>query len=247
MSSLRNLRDKIKEVLLDNVNILLPAGFSYILGLMEIEDTRLQPSPESLRNEIETFCERLLARISSAQAADLSYQRGRRDAVRRFLRQGSFKPSGRNRPANEFLLRQLLATSSFNFISNLVDINNFLSLKYFLPMSVLDRDKFANALVIRLGQPGEQYVFNPSGHEISLEGLIVVAGGDVESSIPLGSPVKDSMVGKISPDTTSALAVIYAPLDEVSEREMESILSEWSGLTKRFAGASSHRSLILKS
>lgn len=134
-----------------------------------------------------------------------------KEAVRNLLKTGGFKPSGRNKPASEYLA-QAAREGRFPIINNLVDINNFVSLKSGLPISLLDADEFGGSLRLRFGKEGERYVFNNAGQEIDLQGLICACSGDTD--MPLGNAVKDSMTGKIKDKTTNVAAVIYAPSSE---------------------------------
>src|SRR5262245_50196377 len=63
----------------------------------------------------------------------------RRVACREMLRNGSYKPTGRAKPASEYLLK---AASEGNFprINALVDANNWVSLQELVPISLWDLD-----------------------------------------------------------------------------------------------------------
>jgi len=192
---------------LSTIELDLPDGFNAIFGLAIFDRVCVCEAQSSLKTKINYFIHKVL----EGQELESALMLSRKEAVRMLLRQGGFKPAGRNRPANEYLLRQLMESKCFNFILNLVDINNYLSLKYFLPMSILDAEKFVGRLHLRLGRADEEYVFNPAGQSIDLEGLIVVADLSNSHSIPLGSPVKDSMRAKITKQTKNVLVVVYSP------------------------------------
>ncbi|HEY9870922.1 MAG TPA: phenylalanine--tRNA ligase beta subunit-related protein [Candidatus Obscuribacterales bacterium] len=131
-----------------------------------------------------------------------------KDTVRNLLRTSAFKPTGRNKPASEYLA-QAAREGRFPFINNLVDINNYVSLRTGLPISLLDTDVVGDTLILRHGREGERYVFNATGQDIDLHGLICACAGAAD--IPLGNPVKDSVAGKIKDSTTNVIGVIYSP------------------------------------
>lgn len=160
----------------------------------------------------------------------------RREAVRGMLRAGGYKPSGRNKPAQEYLLR-CLAENNFPRIHPAVDCLNALSVRIGLPISMLTRDRFENALKLRLGRPGESYVFNASGQTLDLENLIVACGGS-DADEPLGSPVKDSMAGKISTTVSSIVCILYAPVNDVSSTQLADWSAELQRNIERFATSS---------
>jgi DNA/RNA-binding domain of Phe-tRNA-synthetase-like protein len=143
-----------------------------------------------------------------------------KEAVRNLLKSGGFKPSGRNKPASEYLA-QAAREDRFPVINNLVDINNLISLRSGLPISLLDADAVGETLTLRYGRVDERYVFNAAGQQIDLEGLICACNGT--SDQPLGNPVKDSVAGKLTEATQNVVGIIYCPrnpqMNAVAEQE----------------------------
>jgi len=136
-----------------------------------------------------------------------------RQRVRKILRYGKYKPSGRSKPASEFLLRAALS-ESFPLVNGPVDVNNAISLESGFPGSIFDTELSGKQLLIRRGLPDEEYVFNPSGQTIDLEDLLLVCRKTEDGWEACGNPVKDAMITKISADTANVIAVLYAPIDE---------------------------------
>ncbi len=158
--------------------------------------------------------------------------------VRNMLKIGGYSPSGRNRPASEFLLRELSQSGAFKYINNIVDINNYLSMKTNLPMSIFDVGRLNGALVVRLGAPGESYVFNNEGHVIDVKHLMICCEEQPDyTSLPIGSPVKDSMHTKIFPNCKQVVAVVYSASALYTTEELYSICTELSNLLVNYAGA----------
>ncbi len=135
----------------------------------------------------------------------------RRQAVRRLLRLGGFKPSGRSKPAQEYLLRVAQQEEQWPNILNAVDVLNVVSLRSGLPISMIAVGRLGSPLVIRYGLPGESFVFNQAGQLLDLEGLICICGPEGEHSIPFGTPVKDSQLAKVTAADAHVLACIFAP------------------------------------
>lgn len=205
-------------------------GVECRIGLASFDTVTIGDSPAQLRDEIATQTAKMLATHPEMPE---QWVKG----VRGLLKQSGFKPTGRSKPASEYLAKDLAASGEFKFINNLVDINNLLSLQTFLPMSVLDTAKFAGTLHIRIGEKGEKYVFNPSGQELDLAHLLLVADRAEGHSRPLGTPIKDSQYAKLSPQTRSAVAIVYAPPAMIDAATMQRILDDWVRLTTAFAGA----------
>lgn len=171
--------------------------------------------PPSPTGEAPAFLAELLSQVESEGEAFVPEELRRR--VRGLLRFGKYRPSGRGKPASEFLLRAALR-GTFPLISKPVDVNNMISLASGLPGSLFDADLTGAELLVRRGREGETYVFNSSGQTIDLEDLLLVCRKTPSGWDPCGNPVKDSMETKIRETTRSILAVLYAPADEPSER-----------------------------
>ena len=189
-----------------------PAVRGLKLGLVHGFGLRIGPSPVAFRE----WC---VAEAAELLKTGMAGGEKRREAIRKMLRAGGFKPAGRNKPAQEYLQRTL-TIDGFPEILNAVDAINIVSLKSRLPISLLAAERFDGHARVRYGQPGEQFVFNRSGQALELDGLLCVCAGVDETSKPLGSPIKDSMFGKVTEADHTVLAVIYAPADDVPSDEL---------------------------
>ena len=170
-------------------------------GIVRADDVAVGPTGAALEQALtELVAARAAPAAGDFPPADL------KEAVRALLRTPAFKPSGRSKPASEYLA-QAAREGRFPRINNLVDALNFASLASGLPISLLDADVVGSRLVLRHGRPGERYVFNATGQEIDLDGLICACASDA----PLGNPIKDSLAGKIKATTRRVVAVVYAP------------------------------------
>ena len=202
-----------------------------VVGLVEARGLRAGPSDAALSAALDEA-------IALACEAPWPHEETRK-AIRDMLRVGGFKPTGRNKPASEYLARAA-AEATFPRINSLVDINNLVSLRTGWPISILDLDRArpngVEALELRFGAAGESYVFNPAGHVIDLHGLLCIArhGGE-----PLGNAVKDSIQTKTHEGTKSALAVIYASTRVASHDRMKEVAEEFGSLLRKHAGAES--------
>lgn len=141
-------------------------------------------------------------------------------AARDMLRHGRYKPTGRGKPASEYLARTA-ADGSFPRINALVDINNLISLDARLPISLWDLDRLgSDRMRFRLGCDGEAFVFNATGQTLALDGLALGARvGKEGTDEPVVTPIKDSHATKTTPDTRRVAAAIYAP-DAVADETL---------------------------
>ncbi len=127
-----------------------------------------------------------------------------RKHVRELLRHGGFKPSGRSKPASEFLLRAATA-GELGSINLAVDLCNVVSLHSGLPISVVDGERVVGPLHLGIAPAGSSYVFNASGQTIDLGGLLCLH--DAEG--PCANPVKDSQRTKTHAGTRSTVCVVW--------------------------------------
>ena len=127
-----------------------------------------------------------------------------RGAVRDLLRWGGYKPTGRGKPASEYLVRAV-GEGALGSINPAVDACNAVSLHSGLPISVVDLALAAPPFRIGVAPPGSSYVFNATGQEIDVGGLLCL----FDASGPCANAVRDSQRTKTRPDTLSTLSVVW--------------------------------------
>lgn len=127
-----------------------------------------------------------------------------RDAVRNLLRQGGFKPTGRSKPASEYLIRAV-GEGALSSINLAVDACNVASLHSGLPISVVDLDQACPPFRVAVAPPGSSYVFNASGQIMDLAGLLCLF--DAEG--PCANAVKDAQRTKTTPKTRQTLSLVW--------------------------------------
>jgi DNA/RNA-binding domain of Phe-tRNA-synthetase-like protein len=145
------------------------------------------------------------------------------------LRNGVYKPTGRGKPASEYLLRVAKDdVGSFPRINGPVDTNNLVSLRYCVPISVWDRDLArTDEYEFRLGYADESYVFNPTGQTLALRDLMCGCGLYAErGSMPIVTPIKDSLATKLTNASTRLAACIYYPLSAGSSEHLTEVVQE---------------------
>jgi DNA/RNA-binding domain of Phe-tRNA-synthetase-like protein len=141
-----------------------------------------------------------------ALEADAPVQRDEptREAIRRLLRHGGYKPTGRGKPSSEYLVRAVgeKALASINLA---VDACNAVSLASGLPISVVDLARARAPFRVALAGADASYVFNASGQTIDIEGLLCLFDADG----PCANAVKDAQRTKTTPATTRTLSVLW--------------------------------------
>ncbi len=153
-----------------------------------------------------------------------------RKACRDMLRIGSYKPTGRGKPASEYLLRTA-SDGSFPRINTAADINNYISLAYLIPISLWDTDKIdADSWLFRTGMENEQFIFNPSGQILDLHDLVTGFAVRDGMETPVVTPVKDCQQTKTDFGTSNIAVAVYYPAAWSGPPTLPEILQEFTEL-----------------
>lgn len=169
-------------------------------------------------------------------AAPLASDDALRAKVRDLLRWGGFKPTGRSKPASEYLIRA--ATEGvLGSINPLVDACNVVSLHSGLPISVVDVDRAFPPFSVEVAPPETSYVFNAGGQSIDVSGLLCLF--DVEG--PCANAVKDAQRTKTNPETRRTLSLVWGVVgdEDRTVRAMawyRTLLHEVGAITEVVAG-----------
>lgn len=148
--------------------------------------------------------ESLLRLLALDAPAPLRSDDAVRAAVRDLLRHGGYKPTGRGKPASEYLVRAV-GEGALGSINAAVDACNVASLHSGLPISVVDLDRAAAPFRVGLAPEGTSYVFNQAGQSIDVAGLVCL----FDAAGPCANAVKDSQRTKTSPETRRTLSVVW--------------------------------------
>ena len=114
----------------------------------------------------------------------------------------------RTRPSSEALLRRVLQGKGLPRILNAVDVCDFCSLQFLLPIGLYDAGQVRGPVSLRRGLPGEAYQ-GIRKDAVHLEGRPVLADEDG----PFGNPTSDSFRTAMTPATRALVMVIFAPAE----------------------------------
>ncbi len=137
-------------------------------------------------------------------AAPLAADDDVRKRIRDLLRAGGFKPTGRSKPASEYLLAAA-SEAPLRSINAAVDACNAVSLHSGVPISVVDLARVAPPLRVAIAPPGASYVFNPSGQVIDVAGLLCL----LDAEGPCANAVKDAQRSKTDGETRTTLVLLW--------------------------------------
>lgn len=130
------------------------------------------------------------------------------DAARRLYKSFGVDPT-RHRPSSEALMRRARKGQELYRLNEVVDVGNWVSLEWLLPLGLYDRDRIVgDGAVVRVGAEGEEYEGIRKG-PVHLGGRLCVA----DAQGPFGSPTSDSARTSIRDDTRRVTAIVFAPAD----------------------------------
>lgn len=171
-------------------------------GMVTIQGVTVRERDERLWQQVETLCRQQVREFALEKLAEYAQIA----AVRGLQKSFGFDPT-RYRPSSEALLRRVLKGQGLHQINTAVDVNNLCSLEFLLPMCIYDLRNVAGQIVVRVGEPGEEY---PGiGRQVFQIAHKVIIADDHGI---MGSTVSDSERTKVTTATTDILLAIYAPV-----------------------------------
>jgi DNA/RNA-binding domain of Phe-tRNA-synthetase-like protein len=188
------------------------------MGVIQYEDITVSQSPQMLKGRLRLFQESIYFDLEDKNITDLQ---GIKEWRHIFKTTG--KDPNRYRPSVEALYRRVKKQNFIEPVQSAIDINNFFSLQYQIPIGIYDTSKLAGDVSIRIGTPSEEYT-GLNGRSNSLEHLIISS----DETGPFGSPFVDSERTAVTFATKSALQIVYLrpSLPEADSRKLvESLMN----------------------
>ena len=172
---------------------------------------------------------RLIAPLAAAEAAVRMHPPEQIAAVRTMYKRVGLDPT-KTRPSSEALLRRVRRGDQLPRINSMVDVCNWCSLEFQLPYGLYDAAHITGDVELRLGRDGEAYP-GIRKDDVHVDGRITLA----DSTGPFGNPTSDSARTMVTPATTRALLVVFAPRD-VDARRLTAVLDSTSSRMSEFTG-----------
>jgi len=126
--------------------------------------------------------------------------------ARQLFRALGIDPTKR-RPSSEALLNRALKKQSLYQINTLVDVGNWCSLDFLLPIGIYDAQKLSGRVRLEKGTEKDAYI-GLNNRELHFNNRYVLKD-DIGA---FGSPILDSKRTCIELDTTDAILILYAPV-----------------------------------
>ena len=122
----------------------------------------------------------------------------------------------RIRPSSEALLRRVIKSVPLYQINSIVDVSNYCSLAFLLPIGLYDLDKVKGKIQLRLGREGEEYE-GIRKDMIHVANRLTVA----DDTGPFGNPSADSLRTSIDLNSHNILLIIFAPHNYPTDKLQE--------------------------
>jgi DNA/RNA-binding domain of Phe-tRNA-synthetase-like protein len=172
---------------------------NFKLGIIEYKGITVGDSPQMLKGRLQLFQESIFFDLEGKNVTDLP---GVQEWRQIFKRTG--KDPNRYRHSAEALYRRVQKQNYLASTQSAIDVNNFFSLQYQVPIGIYDMEKLQGAVTIRIGEENEEYL-GLNGRMNSLNHLIISS----DELGPFGSPYVDSNRSPVTESTKIALQMIY--------------------------------------
>ncbi|MBP2242170.1 DNA/RNA-binding domain of Phe-tRNA-synthetase-like protein [Cytobacillus eiseniae] len=172
---------------------------AFTIGVIHYNHIQVGESPQMVKGRLQLFQESIFFDLEEKNVTDIE---GIKEWRQLFKACG--KDPNRYRHSAEALYRRVKKQNYLQPVNSAIDLNNFFSLQYAIPLGIYDADKLKGDLVIRLGEEGEEY-FGLNGRMNSIHRLIV--SSDEEGAF--GSPFVDSKKTAVTEETKKALQIVY--------------------------------------
>lgn len=170
------------------------------IGIIHYDNIAVGDSPQMVKGRLQLFQESIYFDLADGKnVTDLA---GIKEWREIFKKTG--KDPNRYRHAAEALYRRVQKQNYLQPVHSAIDINNFFSLQYQVPIGIYDIQKITGNVMIRTGCENESYS-GLNGRENSVQNLIISA----DQTGPFGSPYVDSTRTSVSIETTKALQIVY--------------------------------------
>lgn len=192
--------DELKQIIPD-----------FKIGVVHYQDIVVADSPQMLKGRLRLFQESLYFDYADKKVTEIPAI----NEWRTLFKTVGTDPS-RYRPSNEALYRRVQKQQFLHTVNSAVDLNNFLSLQYQIPLGIYDVKHVIGDVKIKIGMDHDSYVAI-NEREVSLHHKIHSA----DQQGPFGSPFVDSKRTAVTSSTIEALHLIYLQPSQHDEKSLE--------------------------
>ncbi len=177
------------------------------LGVVHYQNIQVSESPQMLKGRLRLFQESLYFDYADKKITEIPAI----NEWRKLFKTLGTDPS-RYRPSSEALYRRVQKQQYLDYVNSAVDLNNFLSLQYQIPLGIYDVNQIKGNVSIEIGTDQATYLAI-NGRDVSMAKKLV----SVDEDGPFGSPYVDSKRTAVSTSTTDALHLVYLQPSQAKE------------------------------
>ncbi|WP_226670898.1 B3/4 domain-containing protein [Metabacillus litoralis] len=186
------------EIMIDHTLKELCPDFK--IGVVTYENIHVSDSPQMLKGRLQLFQESLYFDYLDKKVTEIPAI----NEWRKLFKLVGTDPN-RYRPSNEALYRRVQKQHFLTNVNSAVDMNNFLSLQYQIPLGIYDYDHLVGENIsIKIGTSSDTYVAL-NERDIVLTNKIL----SQDQQGPFGSPFVDSKRSAVTSSTVNAIHLIY--------------------------------------
>ena len=169
------------------------------IGVIHYNNITVSDSPQMLKGRLQLFQEQLFFDLEDKDIFDFPGL-----LEWKLIWKALGADSNRYRPSAEALFRRIKKQNYLTPVHSGVDMNNFLSLQYEIPLGLYDADKINGQISITVGNENDQY--EGINNRVNTFSNILIMK---DRQGAFGSPYVDSKRTAVTEQTTNALHVFY--------------------------------------
>lgn len=171
----------------------------FTLGVITYHDITVSELPQLVRGRFHYFQDEKMLNLKDITISELNGVRKWRETFKAI----GTDPS-RYRPSHEALIRRLKKGERLPDVHSAVDLNNYFSLKYSMPMGIYDMEKINGNVTMTIGKDEDHYE-GINGRDVNMTNKLLTK--DLEGAF--GSPIVDSRRTMVTPATRHAIHILY--------------------------------------
>ena len=172
---------------------------SFKIGIIHYTKIIVTSSPQMLKGRLQLFQEQLFFEMDDKAVTEFEGIKEWRALWKKF----GADPN-RYRPSMEAMYRRIAKQNYITPMHSAVDLNNFFSMQYEIPMGIYDLEKIQGEITITIGNDETSYT-GLNGRENTLKNIITLQ----DKVGPFGSPFVDSARTAVNESTSDALQVVF--------------------------------------
>ena len=204
-------------------------------GIIHYTKITVDESPQMIKGRTRLYQESLYFDLANTKPTDIAGVKEWRETLK-----GLGADPNRYRHSAESLYRQIAKENFLNPIQSAVDLNNFFSLQYEIPIGIYDVAKLQGSITITLGDENTCYdALN--GRQVTLYNMPHTA----DTIGPFGSLYVDSKRSATSETTTEAIQIFYLK-PSMDVEEAQQLLTAAGTMFTQVTGGDFHCKVLSK-